>query len=96
MFQFNMTVVHFKAEKVNESSVQVRYRYFLNFVDHENWQGVAVLDSLNGRLRVESREYDLTAEMRQREHRCLSALQHKIFKHKDAKGEYPHEVFFIA
>ena len=91
-----MSAFHYKAERIDESQEQPRYRFYLDYLEHEAWQGIAVIAKGTLQFAVESRAYDLTSSMRERETRCLLALQHKL-KNERARGRaFPPVLYYVA
>ncbi len=91
-----MSAFHYKAEKIEHRKGMTRYRFFLNYIDREDLQGIAVFDHEDVSYQVESRCYKLTSEMRKREKKCLSAILHKLRKMTENGDALPAAIYHVG
>ncbi len=69
---------------------------FLDFDGRRGLYGTAIVDKIDGKFSMESREYELTSKIEKIESHCVSAIQHKFKKLMQTDGIIPKEIVFIA
>lgn len=69
---------------------------YLDFDGRKGWHGIAIVNKLDGQFSIESREYELTPKMMQKESHCINAIHRKFKKISESVCTAPKEIVYIA